>query len=314
MNMEMNLDANNYADCFIGFVGLGIMGRPMAKNMLAKGSKLLVFDIDQNAVAEVVRHGAVAASLKEIGQRCRVVFTILPNGAIVKDILFKDDGVADGLQPDSAVVDMSSVTPVDSRYCSARLAAGGIHFLDAPVSGGEPKAIDGTLAFMVGGSEDIFTRINPLLLQMGASAVLVGDVGSGSITKLTNQIIVNLNIATLGEALVFAQKAGVDPEKAYLAIRGGLAGSAVMEAKAPMIMNRNFKAGGKISINHKDIKNVLATAHELDIPVPLSAQLFEIMQGLKVRGLMDEDHGSLVKHFELLAGTEVKKGKNDGKA
>ncbi len=292
----------------IGFIGLGIMGRPMAKNLLRKGNELLVNDVDKNATAEIVRFGGVAAFLKEIGEQCRLVFLILPNGDIVKDVLFGDQGLSRFLHEGSVVVDMSSVTPVESRFCNEKLQEKRIHFLDAPVSGGEPKAIDGTLAFMVGGEEDVFVRIKPTLLQMGADAVLVGAVGSGSVTKLCNQIIVNLNIAALGEAMVYATKAGVDPQKVFTAIRGGLAGSAVMEAKAPMMIGRNFAPGGKISINHKDIKNVLQTAHELDIPVPMSAQLFEIMQCLKLRGLMNEDHSSLVKYFELLAGVEVKGG------
>jgi 2-hydroxy-3-oxopropionate reductase len=294
----------------IGFIGLGIMGRPMAKNLLLKGNKLLVCDLDPAAVEAVRQHGAQAASLQEIGRNCLSVFTILPDGPTVREVLFGPDGIASFLKPDSVVVDMSSVTPADSQICSARLAERGVHFLDAPVSGGEPKAIDGTLAFMVGGEEKVYNRMLPLLLQMGSSAVLIGGAGSGSVTKLANQIIVNLNIAALGEALVFAAKAGVDPEKVILAIRGGLAGSTVMEAKAPMILNRNFKPGGKMSINHKDIKNVLATAHAMGMPVPLSAQLFEIMQAQKVRGLMDEDHSSLVKYFEQLAGTEVRKWKS----
>lgn len=292
----------------IGFIGLGIMGRPMAQNMISKGSQLLVFDIDKAAVSEVVKCGGSFASLQEIGENCDVIFTILPNGSIVKDTLFKEDGVASTIKSGAIVVDMSSVTPVESKFCAEKLVEKGVHFLDAPVSGGEPKAIDGTLSFMIGGNEDSFNQLQPLLMQMGASAVLVGGVGSGSVAKLTNQIIVNLNIAALGEAMVFATKAGVDPEKVFMAIRGGLAGSTVMEAKAPMMINRNFKAGGKILINHKDIKNVLATAHEMDIPVPMSAQLFEIMQGLKLRGLMNEDHSAIVKHFELVADIEVKKG------
>lgn len=297
----------------IGFIGLGIMGNPMARNMLKNGSELMVFDIATDAVQGLVEAGATKATLKEIGEACDVVFTILPNGNIVKDTLFKEDGVAAYLKSGAVVVDMSSVTPVESRSCYEGLKKTGVSFLDAPVSGGEPKAIDGTLAFMVGGDEEAYEKVLPLLMQMGANAVLVGGSGSGSVTKLANQIIVNLNIATLGEALVFAMKAGVDPEKVYQAIRGGLAGSAVMDAKAPMIMDRNFKPGGKISINHKDIKNVVNTAHDLDIPVPMSAQLFELMQGLKVRGLMDDDHGALVKHFELLAGVEVRKGgRQDG--
>lgn len=297
----------------IGFIGLGIMGNPMARNMVKNGSELMVYDILEEAVNGLVEAGAQKASLKEIGENCDVVFTILPNGSIVKDTLFKEDGVAAYLKSGAVVVDMSSVTPVESRYCYDGLKKKGVSFLDAPVSGGEPKAHDGTLAFMVGGDEEAYEKVHPLLMQMGANAVLVGGSGSGSVTKLANQIIVNLNIATLGEALVFAMKAGVDPEKVYQAIRGGLAGSAVMDAKAPMIMDRNFKPGGKISINHKDIKNVVNTAHDLDIPVPMSAQLFELMQGLKVRGLMDDDHGALVKHFEALAGVEVRKGgRQDG--
>jgi 2-hydroxy-3-oxopropionate reductase len=292
----------------VGFIGLGIMGKPMAKNMIEKGSQLLVNDIDSTAVDTVVGYGAEAASLARIGTECDVIFTILPSGSIVRETLFQDDGIAANLKPGTVVVDMSSVTPVDSRYCSEKLAGFGAAFLDAPVSGGEPKAIDGTLSFMVGGTEEVFERVKPLLMQMGSSAVLTGDVGSGSVTKLVNQIIVNMNIATLGEGLVFAAKAGVDPAKVFEAIRGGLAGSTAMEAKAPMMLDRNFQPGGKISINHKDIKNVLETAHALDIPVPFSAQLFEIMQGLKVRGLMGEDHSSLVKHFERLADIEVKRG------
>lgn len=292
----------------VGFIGLGIMGKPMAKQMLKKGSELFVFDINKEAVAELVSGGAKESTPLEIGRTCDFIFTILPNGSIVKETLFNQGGLAKEIKPGTVVVDMSSVTPVESKYCYDELKKVGAFFLDAPVSGGEPKAIDGTLSFMVGGDEEAFNKALPLLNQMGASAVLVGGSGSGSTTKLANQIIVNLNIAALGEALVFAMKAGVDPEKVFMAIRGGLAGSAVMEAKAPMIMNRNFEPGGKISVNHKDIMNVVNTAHELDIPVPMSAQLFEVFQGMKVRGLMNDDHGALVKHFELLADVEVKKG------
>lgn len=292
----------------IGFIGLGIMGAPMAAQMLAKGSELYVNDLSESAVARIVALGGKPATLQEIGENCDFVFTILPNGEIVRKTLFGNTGLAQYLKKGSVVIDMSSVTPVDSKQCAKGLKEFGVDFLDAPVSGGEPKAIDGTLSFMVGGEAQVFDRVLPLFKQMGSSAVLVGAVGSGSTTKLANQIIVNLNIAALGEALVFAMKAGVDPEKVFNAIKGGLAGSAVMEAKAPMMFNRDFKPGGKISINHKDIKNVINTAHDLDIPVPLSAQLFEIMQGLKIRELMNEDHSAIVKHFELLAGVEVKKG------
>lgn len=188
-----------------------------------------------------------------------------------------------------------------------KLAAMQIGFVDSPVSGGEPKAIDGTLAFMAGGNEADFEKLKPYFDAMGASALLIGKSGSGSVTKLTNQVIVNLTIAAVSEAFVLYSKAGADPEKVYQAIRGGLAGSVILDAKVPMMIERNFKPGGKISINHKDIKNVMATAHSIDVPMPLTSQLFEIMQYLKVTGHFDEDHAGIVQYFEKLAGVEVKK-------
>ena len=290
----------------IGFVGLGIMGLPMARNLLRAGHTVAVHDIDPVPVRQLQDEGAVARDLVEMGRSCPVVFLILPNGSLVAEVLFGDGGLATGLAPGSTVVDMSSVTPGESRHCNDLLRDQGVSFLDAPVSGGEPKAVDGTLAFMVGGPAEALEAVRPLLAQMGSSATLVGPTGSGSVAKLANQIVVNLNISALSEALVFAAKAGVDPGKVVEAIRGGLAGSAVMEAKAPMILDRDFRPGGRISVNHKDLRNVLQTAHQIDAPVPMSAQLFEVMQSLKVRGLMGEDHAALVKHGELLAGVEVR--------
>ena len=183
----------------------------------------------------------------------------------------------------------------------------GVGFIDAPVSGGEPKAIDGTLAFMCGGRQEDYDKIYPYIMKMASSSLLVGPSGSGSVTKLTNQAIVNITIAAVGEAFVLAAKAGADPEKVYQAIRGGLAGSTVLDAKVPMILDRNFVPGGKISINHKDIKNVLATAHDIDVPMPLTAQLFEIQQALKVNGHFEDDHGGYVQYFEQLAACKVER-------
>ncbi len=290
-----------------GFIGLGIMGGPMAENLLKNGVELLVYDLDPDAVERAVKAGAKAAGQKEIGERCQIVFTILPKGDVVKEVLFGEDGVAQGLSKGSIVCDMSSVTPVESRDCFERLKAQGVGFVDAPVSGGEPGAKNGTLAFMAGGEEGDFKRVLPYLDIMGASALLVGGSGSGSVTKLANQIIVNNTIAVVSEAFVLAVKAGADPLKVYQAIKGGLAGSAVLEAKLPMIVERDFAPGGKISINHKDIRNVLDTAHALDVPVPYSAQLFEILQSMKVHGHMDEDHGGIVQYFEHLADVTVEK-------
>lgn len=290
----------------IGFIGLGIMGKPMAKNLLNAGFPLMVSDINQAAVDELVSCGAQSGSYQQIGELCDVIFTILPNGSIVKDVLFGDHGVIHTLSSGKLVCDLSSVTVDDSKYCYGRLREIGVGFVDAPVSGGEPGAIAGTLAIMCGGDDDDFQALIPYFEVMGSSFSLVGKSGSGSITKLANQVIVNLNIAAVSEALVLATKAGADPMKVYQAIRGGLAGSAVLDAKAPMICSRNFKPGGKISINHKDIKNVVDTAHQMDVPVPMSAQLFEIMQALKVSGHMNDDHCGIVQYFEALAGIEVK--------
>ena len=296
----------------IGFIGLGIMGLPMAKRLLEAGYQLLVNDVSQERVEILTRLGARSAACSQIGQECGLVFTILPNGGIVQRVLFAPDGVAGSLAPGSLVVAMSSVTPGDSKICAEKLGTLGCRFLDSPVSGGEPGAVNGTLAFMVGGDSADFERAKPCFEVMGASATLVGPVGSGSVTKLANQIIVNMGIAAVSEAMVLATRAGADPGRVFQAIRGGLAGSAVLEAKAPMMLRRDFKPGGKISINHKDVKNVIATAHELDVPLPLTAQLFEIMQALKVGGHMDEDHSGIVQYFERLAGVVVESSYREG--
>lgn len=292
----------------IGLIGLGIMGKPMAMNLLRSGMDLLVHDLNPEAVAEVTAAGAVQAAPEEMGRTCDIVLTILPNGVIVRDVLLGGGGVAAGLTPGKLVCDFSSVTPAQSRACCAALGQMGVGFVDAPVSGGEPGAIAGTLAIMCGGEQKDFDRLRPVFQAVGSSAELIGPSGSGSVTKLANQIIVNLNIAAVSEALVLAAKAGADPMKVYRAIRGGLAGSAVLDAKAPLMCAREFKPGGKISINHKDIKNVLDTAHNLEVPLPFTAQLFEVQQALKVAGYFEEDHGAYIRYFEALAGIQVKGG------
>ena len=289
----------------IGFIGLGIMGRPMSLNLIKAGVELIVNDIDLSAVEILTGAGASSGSLSEIGAACDVVFTILPNGDVVKDVLFSANGIASSMTEGGMIVDMSSVTPAESIYCASRLAEMGIGFIDAPVSGGEPKAIDGTLAIMAGGKQEYFNKALKYFEIMGSSATLVGMSGSGSVAKLVNQIIVNGTIAVISEAFVLCAKAGADPKTVYHAIRGGLAGSTVLDAKLPMMTSRDFTPGGKISINHKDIGNVLKTAHGIDCPVPLTAQLYEIMQTLKAAGQMDDDHSAIVNYFERLAGVTV---------
>ncbi|MBE5955176.1 MAG: 2-hydroxy-3-oxopropionate reductase [Lachnospiraceae bacterium] len=291
----------------VGFVGLGIMGKPMAKNMLAAGVDLMVNDLNQDAVEELKAAGATAGTLAEIGAACDIIFMILPSGEISKAVLLGENGIASTLTAGKIVCDMASVTPIESKECYDALAKIGVGFIDSPVSGGEPGAIKGTLAFMAGGDQKDFDALMPYYDIMGSSAILVGGSGSGSVTKLANQIIVNNTIAIVSEAFVLASKAGADPVKVYKAIRGGLAGSAVLDAKIPLIVERNFVPGGKISINHKDIKNVVNTAHSLDVPIPYSAQLYEILQTMKIHGHMNDDHGGIVQYFEALADCKVEK-------
>ena len=291
----------------VGFIGLGIMGRPMAKNMLKAGVELLVADLNKEAVADVVAAGAEEASYAEIGERCERIIIMVPSGEITKSILFGEGGVASTVKAGTVICDMSSVTPVESQECYQALKEKGVGFVDAPVSGGEPGAIAGTLAIMAGGDEKDFDEMKEYFNILGSSALLIGGSGSGSVTKLANQVIVNNTIAVVSEAFVLAAKAGADPQKVYEAIRGGLAGSAVLDAKIPMIVERNFKPGGPIRINHKDIKNVVSTAHSIDVPIPYTAQLYEILQTLKIHGHMNDDHGGIVQYFEKLADVEVKK-------
>lgn len=293
----------------IGFIGLGIMGKPMAKNLLKAGHTLVVYDIVEAPVKELVAAGATAGSSpKDVAARNELIITMLPNSPHVKKAVLGNGGVIEGAKPGSVLVDMSSIAPLASREVAAELAKKGIEMLDAPVSGGEPKAIDGTLAIMVGGKEAIFEKVKEVLLKMGASAVLCGDIGAGNVTKLANQIIVALNIAAMSEAFVLATKAGVDPERVFNAIKGGLAGSTVLNAKAPMVLEGNYKPGFRIELHIKDLQNALDTAHEIGTPIPLTSQIMEIMQALKVDGKQTDDHGGVIQFYEKLANVKVRKG------
>lgn len=288
----------------IGFIGLGIMGKPMSKNLLKAGYELVVFDFNQDAVKEVEACGAdTAKNSKEVAEKCEIVITMLPNSPHVRSAVLGANGVAEGAHKGSVLIDMSSIDPMESKAIGAELEKKGIQMLDAPVSGGEPKAIDGTLSVMVGGKRELFDRCYEMLSVMAGSVVYVGELGSGNVAKLANQIIVAVNIAAVSEALTFAKKAGTDPELVYQAIRGGLAGSTVMDAKAPMMLEGNFKPGFRIELHIKDLNNALNAAHTVNSPVPLTGQLMEIMQGLKADGYEKEDHASIVKYYEKIANT-----------
>lgn len=290
----------------IGFIGLGIMGKQMSRNLLKAGFELVVYDIDETAVKIIEKAGAKpASSPKEVAQNSDVIITMLPKASIGKSVLEDENGVLAGIKENSVVIDMSSVSPVASKEFAQMVEEKKCKFLDAPVSGGEIGAINATLAIMIGGDEAVVAKVRPILEALGKSITVVGPNGSGSVAKLANQIMVNLNIAAVAEALVLAAKAGADPKKVFEAVRGGFAGSAVLEEKAPMMFSRNFKAGGPIYINLKDIINVMTTADELGVPLVLTPQLKEIMISLKATGHINDDHSSIVQFYENISGITV---------
>ncbi|MBS4224314.1 2-hydroxy-3-oxopropionate reductase [Lederbergia citrea] len=293
----------------IGFIGLGIMGRPMVLNLLKAGFQVKAFDVSEDARKKVANAGAIEVlSPREAAFESDVVITMLPNAAIVKAVLFGENGVAEGIKAGSVIVDMSSLSSVDSIFFANEFAKQNVAFLDAPVSGGEPKAIDGTMSIMVGGNEGALHKALPALKAMGEDITHVGGSGSGSTTKLANQILVNVTIAAMSEAVILAAKAGVDVEKMYQAIRGGLAGSTVLDAKMPLVLDRNFVAGGRIDINLKDLTNVLEAGREIGVPMPLTSNVVEMFHALKVDGNAADDHAGLIKYYEKLANFEVPKG------
>ena len=290
----------------IGFIGLGIMGKPMSKNLVKAGHELLINDRNKETLEELKALGAeVCSTNKEIAEKCDVVITMLPNSPNVKDVVFGENGLIEGAHEGLTLIDMSSIAPLASREIGAALLEKGVEMLDAPVSGGEPKAIDGTISVMVGGKQEVFDKYLDLMKAMAGSVVRVGEIGAGNIAKLCNQTIVAINIAAVSEALVLAQKAGVSPELVYNAIRGGLAGSTVLDAKAPLIMDRKFDPGFRINLHIKDLNNVIETSHGVGVPLPLTTAVREIMEFLKVDGHEMEDHSSIVKYYEKLANTEV---------
>ncbi len=289
----------------IGLIGLGIMGKPMAKNLMKGGyTDLLVSDLDRDSVAEIVAAGAKAATNREIGESCDLVLTMLPNSPQVEAVMLGEEGVGAYMKPGSTFIDMSSINPVNAKKIAAELAKRGVEMLDSPVSG-EPKAIDGTLSFMVGGKQEVFDKFKPVLATMGASVVRCGNVGAGNTTKLANQIIVACNIQALAEALTLARKAGVDPQLVFEAIRAGLAGSTVMNAKAPMMIAANDKPGFMVDLHIKDLNNALDCAHTVGVPLPMTAEVMEVLQWLHNREGGRKDHSAMIQYYEHLTGIEL---------
>lgn len=290
----------------IGFIGVGIMGKPMAKNLIDVGYELVVHDINRDAVNEMVDYGAKAAnSPKEVAKRTEIIITMLPNSPQVKEVALGDEGLIEGVKEGHIYIDMSSIEPLVAQEVAKKLEEKGANCLDAPVSGGQPGAIEGTLAIMVGGPEEVFEQCREILGVMGKNVVRVGDIGSGQTTKLVNQIVVAINIAAMSEALILGKKAGVDPHNIYKAIRGGLAGSNVMDAKAPLVMNREFEPGFKIDLHIKDLANVLRTSHQLNVPLPLTSLVMEMMQALRLDDHGGLDHGALALFYEKMANIKI---------
>ena len=284
------------------------MGRPMAKNLLKAGHKLVVHDVVGSSVDEVAAAGAArGASSADAASRSSVIITMLPDGPDVETAVLGPGGVLEGARKGAIVVDMSSISPMVSQKVGAACAAKGVEFIDAPVSGGEPKAIDGTLAIMCGGEAKTFEKVEGILKSMGSSVLLTGPVGAGNVTKLANQIMVACNIAAMGEALTLATRAGLDPEVVFNAVKGGLAGSTVLNAKAPMVINRNFKPGFRIRLHQKDLRNALLAGESMKVPLPLTSLLQQMLITLMNEGKGDLDHSAIVQYIEHGAGVEVKK-------
>ncbi|MEY8621235.1 2-hydroxy-3-oxopropionate reductase [Staphylococcus xylosus] len=284
----------------VGFIGLGIMGKPMVENLLKANVTVLVNDLNKEAENEVVMQGANAVSVQQMAQQADYVITSLPNGAIVKAVLYSgEDAIVK--QTDikvKAIIDTSSLTPNESLEISKVLETKQIKYMDAPVSGGEPLAITGELSVMIGCAETDLPEIQKVLEPIAASVIRVGDVGAGSVVKLANQIIVNTNIAALSEAVVLAKKFDIDLANMYKAIKGGLAGSSVMYAKFPKMIEEDYQPGGTLNINLKDMKNVSSTADTVGLTLPIANQVKEIYKSEVARGNGMNDHSGIIKFFE----------------
>lgn len=292
----------------VGFIGLGIMGKPMAKNLVKAGHEVTVFDFKQDSIDELVSVGAKAAkNNKEVAEKSDVIITMVPNSPNVEAALFGENGVAEGIEAGKTVIDMSSINPLASQKFEKKLKELGVGFLDAPVSGGEPKAIDGTIAIMVGGDEDLFNKFKDLLGVMGGTVTHCGSVGAGNTTKLTNQIIVALNIAAVSEGYALAKKAGLDPQKVFDAIHTGLAQSTIQDVKIPMILDRNFKPGFRIDLHIKDLQNALDTSHALNVSLPLTSEVMEILQVVKNDGNGSDDHDAIAKYYEKINDLKIER-------
>ena len=285
----------------IGFIGLGIMGKPMAKNLIKAGFELQVHSRSNGPVKELVALGAKEAGTPaECAKNMDAVVTMLPDGPDSESVILGENGVLDSAKKGAIIIDMSSIAPAISQKIAKSCETSGAEFLDAPVSGGEPGAIEGTLAIMVGGKQSVFDSSQSIFDSVGSSYVLCGDYGAGNTTKLANQIIVATNIAAVGEALVLAKKAGLEPQKVFDAIKGGLAGSNVLNAKGPMMISGNFNPGFRIKLHHKDIRNSMLTGSDLGVSLPVTSLVQQIIVSLVNEGKGELDHSAIANFVEKI--------------
>jgi len=290
----------------IGFIGLGLMGKPMARNLMKGGYRLVVHNRSRKVVDELVAEGATAAfSPKEAAASAEVVITMLPEDYHVEAVVTGNQGVIEGIGSDAVVVDMSTISPTTARKLAEILAARSVHMLDAPVSGGVEAATAATLTIMVGGKPDIFKRTLPVFEKIGKNINYIGDHGAGQVTKAANQIIVGMTIQAVAEAFVFAKKSGVDPARVHQAIMGGYAQSRVLELHGKRMLDRNFQPGGKVRSHRKDIEIALSVARELDLCLPGTSMISQLFNAVAARGGLDWDHSAVVTALESMSNVDV---------
>jgi 2-hydroxy-3-oxopropionate reductase len=294
----------------VGFIGLGIMGRPMAKNLMDAGYELVVHNRSPEKAEELAEEGnaTAAGSPREVAEACDIVITMLPDSPDVEAVVAGEGGILEGLRDGALLVDMSTISPVVTEELAEKIREKGASMLDAPVSGGDVGAIEGALSIMVGGSQQDFERARPLFDVMGKVATHVGPIGAGQVVKACNQIVVALTIEAVSEALVLGSKGGVAPEKLVEALSGGLAGSAVMEAKKEKFFSHDFEPGFRIELHHKDLGIALAAGREYGVALPVTAIVDQMLEASKAKGRGDRDHSALLNLLEEAAQHEIGEG------
>jgi 2-hydroxy-3-oxopropionate reductase len=294
----------------VGFIGLGIMGRPMAKNLMEAGYELVLHNRSPEKAEELAKEGnaTAAGSPREVAEACDIIITMLPDSPDVEAVVVGEGGVLEGIRDGALLVDMSTISPVVTEELSEKVREKGASMLDAPVSGGDVGAIDGALSIMVGGSEEDFERARPLFDVMGKVATHVGPIGAGQVVKACNQIVVALTIEAVSEALVLGSRGGVAPEKLVEALSGGLAGSAVMEAKKEKFFSHDFEPGFRIELHHKDLGIALAAGREYSVALPVTAIVDQMLEASKAKGRGDQDHSALLTLLEEAAQHEIGEG------